>query len=431
VKILLIKPRWFVKGGVYRFLETIRFAPLNLCILGALSGKHEVKIVDLDWQAMPDTCDFDLVGITVATFTSEQAYAIGDTFRKRGVKVVMGGVHPSLLPEECLLHADSVVIGEAEYAWPELLNDLHTRHQLKPIYKSDRVTDLDDVPVLRKDNIDADGRIGFLEATRGCTNKCKFCYLTSVPWGKYRKKKVDAVIREIESMKEKIVFFVDDNLFVDEDYVLELMKRLKPLKKLWSVQAPLNIVRNERLIRIMSEAGCFNLQLGFQTINKESLDWAGIRHSKIEEYKEIVKQLHRQRILVTAFIIFGFDTDDPGIFKRTTDFIIDSDIDEAHLYILTPYPGTALFEQFKREGRLLAGKTRKSFGWANATFIPKQMSPEQLEEGVESCYRMLHPHFRKVLIRKLFKRLPILLRSPELIRILISGSIRKPSLGNY
>lgn len=429
MRILLIKPKWFVKGGVYRFIETIRFTPLNLCILAALSGGHEVKIVDLDWQEMPDERNFDLVGITVATFTSEQAYSIGDDFRKKGVKVVMGGVHPSLLPEECLMHADSVVVGEAEYVWPELLNDLQQNKKLKQIYRSERVTNLDDIPVLRKDIIDIDKRVGFLQATRGCTNKCKFCYLTSVPWGKYRKKNLDIVIREIKSMKQKLVYFVDDNLFADEEYVLELTERLKPLKKLWSVQAPLSITGNELLIKKMSESGCFNLQLGFQSINKESLDWAGIKHSRVEEYKEVVKKLHKRRIFVTAFIIFGFDTDDAGIFSRTADFIIDADIDEVHLYILTPYPGTELFEQLKKEGRLLPGKNRSSFGWANATFAPKQMSPEQLEHGVEECYGKIYPHFKKVLISKLFKRLPILMRSPDLIKFLIAGSFRKPSLG--
>jgi len=428
MKILLIKPRWFVRGGVYRFLETIRFTPLNLCILAALSDGHDVRIVDLDWQELPENESFDLVGITVTTFTSEQAFEIADMFRSKGSKVVMGGVHASLMPDECLLHADSVVVGEGEYVWKELLEDA-AGAGMKKVYRSEKVTDMDDIPAPRRDLIQPDRLVGFLEATRGCPNHCKFCYLTSMPWAKHRKRNIRLVLKELETLPQKIVFFVDDNLFADESYAAELFESMKPLKKLWSVQAPTTIARNRRLLEKMAESGCFNLQMGFQTVSRKSLDWAQIRHNQVEEYREVVRTLHGFDILVSAFIMFGFDDDDPEVFDRTFEFIREADIDDVHMYILTPYPGTELFREMKEQGRLLPGRNRRSFGWGNATFIPKQMSPEELEQGVAECYKKLYPHFLKTLPGRLLKRLPRLIRDPQLLQLLVAGSLRRPSLG--
>jgi radical SAM superfamily enzyme YgiQ (UPF0313 family) len=424
MKIVLIKPKWFIRGGIYRFVNNIRFTPLNLGIIAALSPGHEVTIVDGDWDNIPYDEKYDLVGITVTTFTSEQAFEIAGKFRAKGAKVVIGGVHACLLPEECLAHADSIVTGEAEYVWPRILKDAE-RNELKKIYKDDKIVDMNDIPLPQRDLLNEMSWFTCVQITRGCPNSCRYCYLPNVPWKSYRKRSIDQVYEELKNIKQQVIFFVDDNLFADLDYAQELFDRIAPLKKIWSIQAPTTIADNKALLDKMERSGCFNVQMGFQTVNPKSLEWASIKQNRVEKYKNIVATLHEHNILVTAFIIFGFDTDDKNIFQMTVDMIKDIDLDDAHLYILTPYPGTELYEQFKKEGRLLDNKDRSNFGWANAVFKPRLMTAEELETGVKQAYQQLHRHFTRQLPGRIFKRLPWLIRHPSLLYTLVSGGLGK------
>jgi len=423
MRILLIKPRWFIHGGVYRYLENVKFTPLHIAIIGALSEGHDVTLVDNDWEEIPYGEHFDLVGITVATFTSERAYEIAGRFRNQGAKVVLGGVHASLLPDECLRHADAVVIGEAEYVWKDLLSDVGSG-SLKKKYHQPRPVDMDDVPFPRRDLLNEDYWVATVQATRGCPNSCRFCYLPSVPWKAHRKRDVDLIYEELKHLKQKVIFFVDDNLFADEDYVLRLCERIAPLKKVWSVQAPSNIAYNDRLLAAIKKAGCFHVQIGFQTVNPNSLKWADIRQNRIENYRYIVRQLHKYKLLVLGFFMFGFDNDDTRVFEMTESAIKKMDLDDICLYILTPYPGTQFYEAFKKERRLL-DKDRSNYGWANAVFVPKLMSPEELEAGVQQVYEKLHSYFKAKAPTRILSRLPIFIRHPYLLSLVVKALFRK------
>lgn len=427
MKILLIKPKWFIRNGLYRFVNDIKFTPLHLGIIAALSPGHDVKIVDADWEPIPYDEDFDLVGITVTTFTSQNAYAISEKFRKKGTKVVLGGVHACLLPDECLKNADSIVIGEAEYTWPEVLKDAQ-KGELKKTYRNEKIVDMNDVPFPRRDLLNESSWISCVQITRGCPNTCRYCYLPNVPWRDFRKRSIDKVYEELKSIKQKVIFFVDDNLFADIDYAMELFDRIAPLKKLFSIQAPTTITENKLLLSKLQKAGCFNVQMGFQTVNPQSLEWASIKQNRVDKYKGIVTELHKYGILVTAFLMFGFDTDDKSIFQAAVDMVKDVDMDDAHLYILTPYPGTEMYDQFKSEGRLLEGHDRTHFGWANAVFEPKLMTAEELESGVKEAYEQLHAHFTKQLPRKIFMRIPWLIKNPSLLLTLIKGTLGKKNV---
>jgi radical SAM superfamily enzyme YgiQ (UPF0313 family) len=423
VRILLVKPRWFVRGGQYRYLENVRFTPLSLGILAALSEGHEVKIVDGDWQAIPSGDGFNLIGITVTTFTSERVYDLVREFNKRGAKVILGGVHPSILPEECLNHADSVVVGEAEYVWKDVLRDAE-KGCLERLYRSERPTHMNDVPFPRRDLLDEPSWFACVQATRGCPNSCRYCYLPSTPWREYRRRAVEHVVEEIRSLRQKLFFFVDDNLFADRDYALRLFNAIIPLKKSWAIQVPATI-EDDELLDAMAEAGCFNVQVGFQSFNKTSLKWASVKHNRVEKYRDLVGKLHERKIIVTSFFMFGFDTDGPDVFDATVELAKVIDIDDANLYILTPYPGTPLYARFQREGRLLEGTRRTQFGWSHAVFRPKQMTPEELERGVQRAYDMLYPFFRKKLKRVIFKQFSWLLKHPHMIPRLLGGNIRR------
>ena len=424
MRILLVKPRWFVHGGQYRYLENVRFTPLSLGILAALSDGHEVKIADEDWQAIPLDEGFDLVGITVTTFTSERVYDLTHKFKKRGAKVILGGVHPSILPDECLDHADSVVVGEAEYVWKDVLRDVE-KGALERVYSAERLTDMNDVPFPNRALLDESSWFTCIQATRGCPNSCRYCYLPSTPWREYRKRSVELVVEEIRTLRQKIFFFVDDNLFADRDYAIRLFNAIVPLKKSWAIQGPTTIGDDDELLDAMAEGGCFNVQVGFQSFNKNSLMWASVEHNRVEKYRDLVRKLHDRNIIVTGFFMFGFDTDLPDAFDATVELVKLIDIDDANLYILTPYPGTPIYARFQREGRLLEGTRRTQLGWSHAVFHPKQMTHEELERGVQRAYDMLYPFFRKKLKRVIFKRFSWILKHPHLIPVLVRGNIRR------
>jgi radical SAM superfamily enzyme YgiQ (UPF0313 family) len=413
MRILLVKPRWFVKDGVYRFLTHVTFPPLHLGILAALSEGHDVKIVDHDWDEIPFNEQFDLVGITATTFSSQRAYDIADTFRKRGTKVVLGGVHACLMREECLQHADAVVDGEAEYVWPQVLKDA-AADTLRQVYRQERSTDMDDVPIPRRDLLRQDPLVGMVQATRGCNHACKFCYLPRVPWHKHRRRSPHRVYEEIKGMKQKVIFFVDDNLFVDEDYAIALCEKIAPLKKAWSVQAPSTVTKNPRLLRAMQKSGCFFVQVGFQTVHPDSLKRAGVVQNKIENYRDVVRSFHQHGILVQGFFIFGFDNEDSGIFKTAEAHIKQMGIEDALLYILTPYPGTPVYDQLKTEGRLLSHQ-REHYGWANAVFKPARMTAGELEQGVQQTYENLYHFFKGRAPMQFLKWLPFFIRHPRIL----------------
>lgn len=423
MKILLVKPRWFVKGGQYRYLENVKFSPLSLGILAALSKDHEVKIVDGDWEPVPYDKRFDLVGITVTTFTSERAYEMARRFKKLGSRVVLGGVHPSILPDECLEHVDAVVVGEAEYVWADILRDAE-KGSLKRIYQADRPADMNDVPFPRRDLMKDPSWIACVQATRGCPNSCRYCYLPSTPWAKFRKRAVELVVEELQALRQRLFFLVDDNLFADRDYALSLSRSMAALKKNWSIQVPTTIGEDDEMLDAMAEGGCFNVQIGFQSFNRRSLEWASVKHNRVDKYRDLVRKLHDRNIVVTAFFMFGFDSDGPDVFDTTVEMAKRIDVDDANCYILTPYPGTDMYLQFQGEGRLLQGTRRTQFGWSHAVFQPKQMTPEELEQGVQHTYDRLYPYFRRKLLRTLLRQIRVILRNPQLLSILVAGNLR-------
>lgn len=428
MRILLVKPKWFVRGGLYRYLEQVRFTPLSLGILAALSEGHEVRIVDGDWEAMPRGERFDLVGITATTFTSERAYALAKQFTEDGAKVVLGGVHPSILPQECLEHVHAVVVGEAEYVWQDLLRDAEKR-SLQRVYTAPRPTDMNDVPFPRRDLLSEPAWLACVQASRGCTHACRYCYLPSVPWHAYRKRSIELVSEEFRRLKQKFLYFVDDNLFADRDYALSLLRTLTPHKTTFEVQAPTTIGKDEELLDALAEAGCFTVQVGFQSFNPSSLRWASVDHNRVEEYQTLVERLHARGILVEGFFMFGFDTDGLNVFDHTAEMIKRIRLDDAHFFIVTPYPGTSLYAQYQSEDRLLPGKRRTQFGWSHAVFKPTQMTPEELEHGVQRMYDELHGVFRWRAMGAALRRLKVVLRHPRLLRIALARATHRRRVG--
>jgi len=222
-----------------------------------------------------------------------------------------------------------------------------------------------------------------------------------------------------------VFIFVDENIFTDRLHAIRLFRALAPLKKKWLVQMPTDRADDDELLDAMAEGGCFNVHMGFQSFNKESLADAQVDHApRVEKYREIVKRLHARRIVVSGFFVFGFDGDRPDAFQTTVSAIRNIGVDDAGMFIATPYPGTLFHKRFEEQGRLLEGASSDHFGWNRAVFQPKHMSPETLEHGVRGAYDALKGHFIRRLVWVMLTQLPVVLKAPKLGWVFLAGTFR-------
>lgn len=389
LRILLFQPAW--DGLTYcRKIKVTERAihPLALGVVAALSGDHEVRLVDEAREAPPDSArGFDVVGFSVNTFNAHRAARWADGYRAEGVPVVFGGPHTALLPDECLTHADSLVVGDAEESWPRVLEDiqagtLQTRYCL-PLRSGASM------PTPRRDLFHHTSRqVAYCQMSRGCANQCRFCYLQYLPDHGLRVRAPEAVVEELRALPQRVVLFVDDNVFCRRDFVVEVLRGITPLRKKWWIQAPANLHEDEDLIALMGRSGCYAVSIGFQTASNQVNQNERILQNHVEHYATLVRRLHRHGILVDGTFIFGFDGDHPGTFAATEDLIRTLQLDSYTFYFLTPYPGTDYFAQLDREGRILHHDWSR-FDWDHVVVRPKQMAPEELSAGVKALYQRL------------------------------------------
>ncbi len=363
--------------------------PLSLAAVAASSPPEvEVSLADENVGPIDLEVDADLVGITAMTQTATHAYQIADIFRARGTKVVLGGIHPSALPEEAGQHADAVVVGEAEWVWPQLLSDLHAG-QLQPIYRSDERPALAGLPAPRRDIFK---RKSYLLAdsvytTRGCPFGCSFCSVTSFFGGTYRWRPTDEVLTEIAGMPAKpVLFFVDDNIVGHKAHARDLFLGLAPHKLAWIAQASTTIARDEALLSLAAASGCKGIFLGIESLSPANLDAVGKRHNQVAEYEEAIRRIHAHGIAVVGSFIFGFDHDTEDVFETTVRFAQRNRLEAAEFLILTPYPGTPLMASMEQQGRLLT-RDWSQYREDTAVFAPKLMSKRTLEEGRAWAWR--------------------------------------------
>jgi radical SAM superfamily enzyme YgiQ (UPF0313 family) len=350
----------------------------------------DVCVVDEKVQQLDLNQDADLVGITSMTPMVKRGYAIADHFRGRGIPVVMGGMHVSKLPEEALQHCDSVVIGEAEDLWDNLLSDL-SRGEMKRTYRHNGVYPLlEHRPLVNWDLYSDKGYlpVHFVETTRGCPFNCEFCAVTSSFGGKFRNRSVDDVENEIKGMKpfpgkftwQNLVFFNDDNIISSKRHAKALLNRMIPYKLDWLGQTSVDMLQDDEMLALCRKSGCMGLLVGFESLSTDTLKSINKGFNKPQQYIELVDRMHGHGIGVMGSFVFGFDNDDEGVFDRVLEFVVKAKIDVGYFSILTPYPGTALHEQMSRENRIF------DFDWNHynthcVVYRPRLMSPERLLEG--------------------------------------------------
>ena len=341
------------------------------------------KVIHIDEEAEEIDCSFDadVVGITFHTPSAYHAYDIATRFRSQGKCVVMGGPHVTLLPEEAGQYADVVFIGEAEGLWEDFLKGYESG-SYQQVYKQTGVASLENMPMACKSMFHRhDHTGGVLFATRGCPNRCDFCTIPMMyPYG-LRKRPVAEVAEEYASFKGKIIIFWDDNIAGDMNYAKELFRAISPHRKWWSSQASLKAGQDDAFLEAAAHSGCKQLFLGLESISQTSMIEVHKSFNRVEEYARIVERIHKHGIAVQTGIVFGFDHDTPGIFKETIDFIEEIGIQNATFNILTPFPGTPLFQRLDAEGRILTRDWRKYNSRNDVVFQPRQMTIHELLAG--------------------------------------------------
>jgi radical SAM superfamily enzyme YgiQ (UPF0313 family) len=365
--------------------------PLGLAIVAALTPPQvEVSLTDENVTVIDFQKEVDLVGITALTITAQRAYEIADAFRARGVKVILGGIHPSALPEEAIQHADAVVIGEAEENWPKVIADFKA-NKLQRMYRSLERPSLVNLPIPRRD-LFAKGRYYFantISTTRGCPYACSFCSVTSFFGHTYRRRPVEEILKEIETLNHrKPIGFVDDNIFGDPKFAKELLGALIPHKIRWVSQASVTVARDDELLRLAAASGCTALLIGFETLSPENLTVVGKRGNVVDEYETVIRKIHSHGIAIHGFFILGLDADHQDVFARTVRFGQQMRLESAQFAWPVPYPGTAFYESLDKTGRIIT-KDWSQYE-SNVVFEPKLMPREILQQRRDWVWRKFY-----------------------------------------
>jgi radical SAM superfamily enzyme YgiQ (UPF0313 family) len=348
------------------------------------------------WRPFPQ-----VVGITVHLTFAERAFALARWYRDRGAKVILGGLHVLSCPDECRPHADAFAVGEGVQLWPRILRDVD-RGTLQRHYEGSYREPYRNDPPPRRD-LAPRGQFlttSSLIATRGCHSRCEFCYLSTeglhMP---YELRDLEQIAAEFAADGQPYGVFIDNNLGSRPDYLRRLCRALRPLNKIWSAAISIDATDDPTLIREMALSGCTGVFVGFESLQADNITDARKKSPRPDDYARRVAILHDNGIQVNGSFVLGFDHDRPDVFSRTVEWIEANRLECATFHILTPYPGTPLFAQMDRDGRLLHKEWSK-YDTAHVVFRPKHLTPEQLAEGYAWCYRRLFSH------RSIWRRRP-------------------------
>ena len=374
-------------------VHALRYQPLTLTTLAALVPADldaSIELFDEGIHDVPDRLDADLVGLTVITGTAPRAYELAAQYRRQNIKVVLGGPHVTLVPDEARLHADAICVGYAEDTWPQLLRDF-TAGILQPVYRQAADLSLADRPFPRRELLDKRYFLtqAVFEATRGCAHDCEFCVVPTA-WGrKQLQRPVDWVVEDIRRVGQKRILFIDLNLVSDPQYARELFSALVPLKLRWFGLSTVLIAHDRELMALMARSGCRGLLLGLESVTPGSLGDAKKRFNASVDYKSLIGDLHDLDIAVQGCFVFGLDHDTTKVFDTTVDFAIDAGIDLPRFAIVTPFPGTPLHTRLEKEGRILT-RDWSLYDGQHVVFQPKQMSVSELNSGHERAWKRVY-----------------------------------------
>lgn len=389
MKLLLIHS-WNERETAYRgkFSSLLSYPSLTLAVIYSLIPKgvfEKIDVIDENSQRVNYEKDkYDVVMISFETSSSITAYKHCDEFRKSGAYVVCGGYHATALPDEVLQHCDTVICGPAEKSIPKFVED-YVNGNPQRLYRDYNVCAAD-FPIPARDKITKRKKLKIpaIIANRGCPNYCKYCSMRTM-W-KSCPRPVADVVRELKDLKAKMAIFYDPNFFADRAYAMELMKAIKPLKVLWASNATADFGYDHELMQAAYESGCRGVLIGLESLNSQSLTGVGKRFHDTDKYKEIIANIHSHGIAVNGCFVMGFDSDTEQELLDLPKRVETLGLDLCRFAILTPYPGTKLYEEYEKSGRILTKEWNK-YTQHNAVFRPSNMSPERLEELYRKAWK--------------------------------------------
>jgi radical SAM superfamily enzyme YgiQ (UPF0313 family) len=388
--VLLVNPRADFFASKPWLLNRSLYSPLSglLQIAGMFPrDEHELELVDENVEPIDFRARARLVCISAMTPYADRAYEIADRFRARGIPVLMGGVHATFMPDEALLHADAVCVGEAEPVFERILEDV-ARGQLRGIYQGNRLCDMKGLARPRWDLIKRERYFlrTFVQVARGCPTGCSFCAEHRVNGSAYRFRPIAEVVEEIREAGDKTVTFNDADLFSTPQSTRALLRALIPLGIKWAASVSCRHLGDEEILELAARSGCTMLSVGFESVNSQSLAGVHKHVNRPDEYARLIEKVHARGIMVNGLFMFGFDHDTEEVFPRTLELVRDCRVDSCGFSTVTPYPGTALFQQ------LLSEKRITSFRWSRydqgcIVYRPKLLTARQLWDGLKHMYQ--------------------------------------------
>ncbi len=382
MKILLILPH----DKIYRYRgflkQSMPYAPLTLTTLALVPTELEAQIEIIDEGVQKPSYDnkrYDVVGITCVASSSTRAYQLAQYWRDKGSFVVLGGVHPTLMPEEAAQHADALAVGPGEKTWPQILRDFQNGTAQK-IYQADYPPELSS-PIARRDLLPRHRYLPIptIIANRGCTNHCHYCPVHKVYGGQSVTRPIEEVIDEIKRLQTKKILLFDPSPTSNKEYAKNFFAALLPLKIKWFGLATTDVVYDRELFELFVRSGCEGLMFGFESLSQASMDKSGKPFNQVGQYKEVVEILHRHQITVLGCFVLGFDEDTPKSLARTAEIVEELNIDLPRYAVLTPFPGTNLFTRLKNQNRILT-EDYSFYDSEHVVFQPEQMSATELQQ---------------------------------------------------
>jgi len=394
MKILLIVPA----GEYYRITSTqqsipnrsmLRFSVLPLLsVAAATPAQHSVQICDENVEPVDFDADVDVVGVSIMTATANRGREIADRFRSRGKIVLAGGFHATLCTDDILRDYDAVVAADAEGVWTELLEDIENGC-LKKLYKNEQPVSLATLSPPRRDLLGSTAQYyattNAVQIGRGCIHGCRYCSITAFHKRTYRRRPVEQVIAELQQLSRDVIF-VDDNIVSEPNYAKQLFAAMIPLKKRWASQSSIDIADDPELLELARQSGCHGLFVGIETLNQKNLVAVDKTFNGIQRYRKRISALYRHGIGIIAGIIVGMDNDDIYVFGNTLKFLEDAGIQAIQVNIMTPLPGTPLYEYYQRTERII-DHNFDHYDFRHCVFQPGRMTPDQLQDGSDWLYR--------------------------------------------
>jgi len=416
--------------GNYRAKDAL--TPLAMGILAALTPDGvEISFYDDRIEEIPSDDMPDLVALSVETFTAKRSYDIARNYRQKGVLVVMGGYHPTLLPDEVSKHADVVVIGDAEGVWEEILEDFENGN-LKSLYRGGNYNSLEEYKI---DRSIFEGKkylpVELIQFSRGCRYSCDFCSIDSFYQGNIRIRPVESIVAEIRTLNQKrLIFFVDDNLFSSKESLYELLDAIQPMKIRWSCQISIDVARDDALLDRLAASGCAIALIGFESLLDENLKQMGKNwNKKSGDYRDVIAKFHQRGMAIYGTFVFGYDYDTVDVIKDSVDFAKNAKLEIANFNPLTPTPGTKLYKRLEEEGRLIYKQwwVDPDYHYGDSIFKTALIDPDTFSkscfEARKSFYSWSSIFSRIVLSKLLFKPFQFLM-------ILIVNVVSKKELVN-